>query len=114
MSTRLVTIAALMTTMAVAAAGWSLAQSGPAADARPERDGDRFAVVSMGESAVMVETRSGKTWVLFPSGDGRPGAWLPTTRIDDRSEAEQWLEMQRHIQRELDQRRERAAAAKGN
>ncbi len=58
---------------------------------RADAEGDRFAVSSLGSTAVMVETATGKTWLLHHSADGSTSAWLPAERIDDSDEARKWL-----------------------
>ena len=58
---------------------------------RADAEGDRFAVSSAGSMAVMVETATGKTWLLHHSADGSTSAWLPAERIDDCDEARKWL-----------------------
>jgi hypothetical protein len=51
-----------------------------------------YAICSVEKGAVMLDTRSGKAWVLHPSADKlRPATWLPTTRIDNLEEAAVWL-----------------------
>jgi hypothetical protein len=40
---------------------------------------------------VLVDTATGKTWVLHRGGDGS-AAWLPARRIDSDKEARQWRE----------------------
>jgi hypothetical protein len=52
----------------------------------------RFTVVPAGGSAVLVDSASGKTWVLRHAGDGGAPVWLPAQRIDDPAEARKWLE----------------------
>lgn len=62
-----------------------------AARLRADAEGDRFAVSSAGSTAVMVETTTGKTWLLHHSADGSTSAWLPADRIDDSDEARKWV-----------------------
>ncbi len=57
-----------------------------AARLRPDADGDRFAVSSTKDMVVMVETATGRTWLLHHSMDGSRSAWVPVERIDDLEE----------------------------
>ncbi len=66
-----------------------------------DAEGDRFAVSPAGSTAVMVETATGKTWLLHHSADGSTSVWLPAERIDESDEARKWLARQEIIKREL-------------
>lgn len=46
--------------------------------------------VSGGDSAVLVQTSSGKTWALVATPDGKHHAWMPITRVDTNAEAAKW------------------------
>src|SRR4051812_28068445 len=74
---------ALFAAVGVGVGGWALAQPGPANPRKADPDGARFAVTPAGSGAVMVESTTGRTWVLHQSADGRRAAWLPADRIDD-------------------------------
>jgi len=42
-----------------------------------------FAVSPAGDAAVLLDTRSGQTWILTHSADkSNPSAWLPAVKID--------------------------------
>ncbi len=75
----------------------------PKADAAPAPG--RYAVTAMGSSAVMVETATGKTWVLRGSADGAEPTWIPVARIDKPEDAAKWLDQQRKRDQDLLERR---------
>lgn len=52
-------------------------------------EGGPFAVSPAGQSAVLLDTKSGKTWVLTRSAHGE-SVWLPASRIDSAQEARDW------------------------
>jgi hypothetical protein len=53
-----------------------------------------FAVAPMGDTAVLLDTRTGQAWLLSHSVDkDNPSAWLPTIRIDGADEAAKWRAM---------------------
>src|SRR5437660_190150 len=52
----------------------------------------RYTVASSGGSTVLVDTATGKTWVLQQPAGGGPPVWLPAERIDDPAEAQKWRE----------------------
>ena len=61
-----------------------------AARLRPDVDDDRFTVSSTRDTVVMVETATGRTWLLRHSADGSLSAWVPVERIDDLGEVRKW------------------------
>lgn len=65
----------------------------------------RFAVSGGGEGAMMVETQTGKSWVLH-RGPGGVFAWLPIRRIDSEQDAAKIMEHEKTRERELDEDRE--------
>src|SRR5436190_22336137 len=85
--------------------GWALAQQGQPDPRKPAIEGGRFAVSAVGQTAVLVETTTGKTWLLHHSADGHSAAWLPAERIDDPKTAQAWLMTQQETQRDLARRR---------
>jgi hypothetical protein len=101
-------------TLAVALVGiatWAVAQqakpvepggsqnalSGPALQPEPKKaEGGHgpFAVAASGETAVLLDTARGKTWVLQQAGNGG-AVWVPARRLDSEKEAREWLEEKR-------------------
>jgi len=87
-------------------AGWALAQPG---GGRP-RMGDgagRFAVSAAGNSAVLLDGSTGRTWVLNQAVDGS-SVWVPAKRLDTEEEVHRWMKAERErseqrdtLQREL-------------
>lgn len=80
--------------------GWALAQPDrPAAkDAAPASG--PFTVSPAGDSAVLLETRSGKTWVLQRSVQG-DSVWLPARRIDSEEDALRWTAQQEDLKEKI-------------
>jgi len=64
-----------------------------------------FVASPAGDTAVLLETKSGKTWVLTRSVDGRL-MWLPASRIDSEEEAGVWLNEQ-HVRKLVDKEKDR-------
>jgi hypothetical protein len=58
----------------------------------------------MGATAVMVESTTGKTWVLHTPAGAGVGVWLPAQRIDEPEKAARWLDEQAAIKQELARR----------
>jgi hypothetical protein len=114
MAQRILTLALAL----VGLAGWALAQqsqpeqknpegfhtggsrnalSGPVARPEQKKTEGRhglFAVAASGETAVLLDTVSGKTWVLRQAGNGG-AVWLPVHRLDSEKDAREWLERER-------------------
>lgn len=86
--------------------GWALAQPGPARPG-PEVPG-RFAVTPLADGAVLLDTATGKTWVLRAPVDGLPRAWEPAVRLDTREE----VDKRENVEDRLKQARERAKVQK--
>ena len=85
----------------LALGGWALAQQQPpAAKVPPKAESGQFAVAPAGQSAVLLDTKTGKTWVLTHSVQGQ-SVWLPAKRIDSEEEAREWREYQKSIRRRL-------------
>src|SRR3954453_23966432 len=74
---------------------WGLTQAQPPGGKQPPSS-DQFLVSPAGETAVLLDTKSGKTWVLTRSIDGE-SVWLPARRIDSPEEAQDWRQMQKHL-----------------
>ena len=55
-----------------------------------------YTVSAAGDSAVLLETRSGRTWLLMRSSDRvQPAVWAPIQRLDDREQVAEWDAAQR-------------------
>lgn len=67
------------------AGGWVVAQPRPLGEPLTVQPAARYAVTGMGESAVLLDTASGKTWQLTKVGG--ESRWLPIDRVDDKDEA---------------------------
>jgi hypothetical protein len=59
----------------------------------------RFTVVAAGAQAVQVDTATGDTWLLHPSGDGR-AVWVPTRRLNSDKEVGAWQKAKATSRRE--------------
>jgi hypothetical protein len=72
----------------------------------------RFAVAVSGETAVLLDTATGQTWVLRRT----PGAaWVPAQKLDSDEAVREWLEREKVVERlaaevELERQRARQAA----
>jgi hypothetical protein len=86
--------------------GWASAQPRPAPADRGDAPASRYAVSPVGRTAVLVETATGKTWLLHETVDSRRFAWLPVPRIDDEKEAAEWLAMEESLRRDQAKARE--------
>jgi hypothetical protein len=109
MSQRLIT--SLLAIGLVFLGGWLLAQP-----ERPARDqgaptAGNFAVAPSGNTAVLLETKSGKTWLLNQSTDGTHTVWLPAERIDRPDLAQQWLQREKELHARLAELEKRARLA---
>jgi hypothetical protein len=67
----------------------------------------RYALSSSEKCSLLVDTVTGKTWLLCPSAGGRPcdAAWLPIERIDDRERALRWIAEQEVLKEHLKKER---------
>ena len=79
---------------------WALAPAQQPLGKGPSPEGGQFLVSPAGESGVLVDTKSGKTWVLSRAVDGEP-VWLPAKRIDSPEEAREWRIGQKKIAAQL-------------
>jgi hypothetical protein len=85
-----------LTVVAILVAGaWGLTQAQQAGGKQPPTS-DQFLVSPAGETAVLLDTKSGKTWVLTRSIDGE-SVWLPAKRIESPEEAQEWRQNQKHL-----------------
>jgi hypothetical protein len=85
--------------------GWTLAQQ-----AAPEASvpgGQAFAVSAGSDRTVLLDAKSGKTWVLHRSVDG-DYVWLPVKRVDSEDEAIEWQAREKKL---AEVRREERQAA---
>jgi hypothetical protein len=55
-----------------------------------------FLVSAAGDTSVLVDTKSGKTWVLTRAVDGE-SVWLPAQRIETLEEARNWRVAQKRL-----------------
>lgn len=88
-----------LTVVAILVAGaWGLTQAQQPGGKQPPTS-DRFLVSPAGETAVLLDTKSGKTWVLTRAIDGE-SVWLPAKRIDSLDEAQDWRKVQKRLAQE--------------
>jgi hypothetical protein len=123
-------VVATLAGVLVCAGGWALAQqAAPQAEtgsgeAKKSKDKDRkkgerkmgtgtpgrYTVATAGSSAVLLDTATGKTWVLHRPRDGR-AVWLPAQRVDSEEDAKKLLEQERARGQEKAQALERELEA---
>jgi hypothetical protein len=83
----------------VGVGGWALGQQAQQPEPRKAEAG-AFHVAPAGDGAVLVETATGRTWLLNRSVDGLRTAWLPIERIDTPEKARTWwIEQEEQRQR---------------
>jgi hypothetical protein len=95
--------------------GWAVAQQAPPGQQGPLGRGagnGRFTAVAAGQTAILLDTMTGQSWVITQGTDGDT-AWLPAQKIDSGEAAHQWLarerqraEVQTGLQREMANRLE--------
>jgi hypothetical protein len=76
--------------------GWAIAQQDRPGAKPAAPEGGQFVVSPAGQSAVLLDTKSGKTWVLTRSVEGQ-SVWLPARRIDSEEEAREWLDREKKL-----------------
>jgi hypothetical protein len=86
----------------LALGGWAIAQQERPGAQPAAPEGGPFVVSPAGQSAVLLDTRSGKTWVLTRSVEGE-SVWLPVKRIDSEEEARDWQQRDKRTRRLLDE-----------
>src|SRR5690606_32981353 len=92
-------LASIVAIAAVCAAGVRSADA-----QRPQgRERQQYSVVASEETFILVDQRSGQTWLLAQPPAGGTPAWVPIQRIDNPEEAEHWREEQ-HTRAEQRQR----------
>lgn len=99
----------IIVTALLALGGLALAQQErPAAAGAPAAGGERFAVSGSGDSAVLLETATGKTWTLHRSAIDGNSVWLPATRLDSLQDIERWRNREKEfrLQQAEDTRRQ--------
>jgi len=82
--------------------GWAWAQTRVQGPPPAVSGGGPFAVSPVGQSAILVDASSGKTWELTHSVDGQ-AVWLPGKRIDSEKEAEEWRHHERDLRKKQDE-----------
>ena len=80
----------------VALGGWALAQQERPDGKGSAAEGGPFVVSPADDTAVLLETKSGKTWVLRRSVEG-DAVWLPTKRIDSHEEVLRWRQREEDL-----------------
>jgi hypothetical protein len=73
----------------VGVAGWALGQQAQPEPRKAEASAG-YSVASAGDGAILIETTTGRTWLLHRSIDGARSAWLPIERIDAPEKARTW------------------------
>jgi hypothetical protein len=71
--------------------GWPGLTGVDSAHAQQSGPEGHFVVSSSGESSVLLDTRTGKSWKLVPSADkASPSVWLPIERLETPNEVAKW------------------------
>jgi hypothetical protein len=85
-----------MTCVAILGVGaWTLAQGQQPGGKAPTAEAP-FLVSATGDTSVLVDTKSGRTWVLTRAVDGE-SVWLPAQRIETLEEARNWRVAQKRL-----------------
>jgi hypothetical protein len=87
----------------LALGGWAVAQQERPGAKAPAPEGGPFVVSPAGDTAVLLETKSGKTWVLRPSVEGH-SVWLPAKRIDSEEDGLRWRQREEEVRQALAER----------
>jgi hypothetical protein len=82
--------------------GLALAQTRIQGPQPPLLGGGPFAVSPVGQSAILVDSSSGKTWEMTRSAEGQV-VWLPCKRIDSEKEAEEWRQVENKKRQQLEE-----------
>lgn len=69
--------------------GWALAQQERPEAKAPTTGSGPYVVSPAGDSAVLLDTKSGASWVLHRSVEG-DSVWLPAKRINSEEQALRW------------------------
>jgi hypothetical protein len=78
----------------VGVSGWVLAQQGQPAAAKATAAPGTYQIVASGQSAVLLEAATGRTWVLTQSLDGDV-VWLPAQRLESDEQVRGWQKKER-------------------
>jgi hypothetical protein len=87
----------------LALGGWAVAQQERPGAKAPAPEGGPFVVSPAGDTAVLLETKSGKTWVLRRSVEGH-SVWLPAKRIDSEEDGLRWRQREEEVRQALAER----------
>ena len=83
-------------------AGWALAQPGQDGPRKgPPPEVGRYSVSASGNSAVLLDRSTAKTWVLNQGVDGF-SVWIPVKRLDTEEQVRQWMKAERDRTAERD------------
>jgi hypothetical protein len=82
--------------------GWVMAQREGADPKIPAAQGS-FMVAPAGNSAILLDTRTGKSWALHRSVRG-DSVWLPAMRVDSEEDARRWKEAEERLREQLGKR----------
>ena len=85
-------------TLVLAAGSWLLGQQ-PAAPKPAANPDGKYQVSGSGDGAVLLETTTGKTWMLRRFSQGR-NVWVPVQRIDSQEEAQKLMDKERQLELE--------------
>jgi hypothetical protein len=102
MTRRNVIVALVVVILALGGWAWAQRIQGPQGPQAPLLGGGPFAVSQVGQSAILLDTSSGKTWELTHSTDGQ-AVWIPGKRIDSEKEAEEWRHHERDLRKKQDE-----------
>jgi len=96
MSKQLMPLALIV--LVLVAGSWLLAQQpgAPKAAANPQ---GTFQVSGSGDGALLLETTTGKTWMLRRFSQGR-NVWVPVQRIDSQEEVQKLMDKERQLELE--------------
>jgi hypothetical protein len=95
-------VVSLMVVVAILTLGsWGLAQQAQPIQKKSDVPGGRFAVSPAGTSAVLLDTTTGKTWILHHSVTGTSAAWLPAQQLNTDEEVVKWIGRERDNKKAL-------------
>ena len=86
--------------------GWAWAQQRITGPPAPQPESGLYTIAPVGQSAILLDTKSGKTWEMTRSAETGQMVWLPGKRIDTKEEVEVWRDREEMIKRkrEMEQR----------
>jgi hypothetical protein len=88
----------------LALGGWAVAQQDRPGPKATVPESGPFVASPAGQSAVLLDTKSGKTWVLTHSVEGQY-VWLPVRRIDSKEDVHDWQYHEEKIKKDLAEKR---------